>query len=187
MLAGSQKKFGCADHHLTRRRLHCREVELHDPFESMGAQWSRKSPPRLEHHVAGDGTTTATVLAQALITEGGATSPPGPARPGSRKGIEKGAQGGRLINRHKYVNLCGKSQHPIWLRTLLQVTRWRGCSITDFATEPPGRDFGFELSLTEDVVSQERVSLSEVSCLRFLFKQLQWPTAVHTSCPCSRR
>src|SRR6266550_2878433 len=39
-----------------------REVELEDPFENMGAQ--------LVNEVAGDGTTTATVLAQAMVREG---------------------------------------------------------------------------------------------------------------------
>jgi len=46
-----------------------REVELEDPFENMGAQLIKEVATKT-NDVAGDGTTTATVLAQALIREG---------------------------------------------------------------------------------------------------------------------
>ncbi len=46
-----------------------REVELEDPFENMGAQLVKEVATKT-NDVAGDGTTTATVLAQALIKEG---------------------------------------------------------------------------------------------------------------------
>jgi chaperonin GroEL len=46
-----------------------KEVELEDPFENMGAQLVREVASKT-NDVAGDGTTTATVLAQAIITEG---------------------------------------------------------------------------------------------------------------------
>ena len=46
-----------------------REVELDDPFENMGAQLVKEVATKT-NEVAGDGTTTATVLAQALVTEG---------------------------------------------------------------------------------------------------------------------
>jgi chaperonin GroL len=46
-----------------------REVELDDPFENMGAQLVKEVATKT-NDVAGDGTTTATVLAHALITEG---------------------------------------------------------------------------------------------------------------------
>lgn len=46
-----------------------REVELEDPFENMGAQIVREVATKT-NDVAGDGTTTATVLAQAMINEG---------------------------------------------------------------------------------------------------------------------
>ena len=46
-----------------------REIELDDPFENMGAQLV-KSVATKTNDVAGDGTTTATVLAQALVAEG---------------------------------------------------------------------------------------------------------------------
>lgn len=46
-----------------------KEIELDDPFENMGAQLVKEVATKT-NDVAGDGTTTATVLAQAMITEG---------------------------------------------------------------------------------------------------------------------
>src|SRR5260370_1504764 len=46
-----------------------KEIELHDPLENMGAQMVREVAAQTSD-VAGDGTTTATVLAQAIYREG---------------------------------------------------------------------------------------------------------------------
>jgi chaperonin GroEL len=46
-----------------------KEIELEEPFENMGAQLVKEVASKT-NDVAGDGTTTATVLAQAIITEG---------------------------------------------------------------------------------------------------------------------
>ena len=46
-----------------------KEIELEDPFENMGAQLLKEVATKT-NDIAGDGTTTATVLAQAMITEG---------------------------------------------------------------------------------------------------------------------
>ncbi len=46
-----------------------REVELSDPFENMGAQLLKEAATKT-NDIAGDGTTTATVLAQAIVHEG---------------------------------------------------------------------------------------------------------------------
>src|SRR4051812_22682749 len=46
-----------------------REIELDDPFENLGAQLA-KSVATKTNDVAGDGTTTATVLAQAMVAAG---------------------------------------------------------------------------------------------------------------------
>ena len=46
-----------------------KEIELEDPFENMGAQLVKEVATKT-NDVAGDGTTTATVLAQAMVTEG---------------------------------------------------------------------------------------------------------------------
>jgi len=46
-----------------------KEIELPDPFENMGAQLLKEAATKT-NDIAGDGTTTATVLAQAIVTEG---------------------------------------------------------------------------------------------------------------------
>lgn len=46
-----------------------KEIELEDPFENMGAQLLKEAATKT-NDIAGDGTTTATVLAQAIVTEG---------------------------------------------------------------------------------------------------------------------
>src|SRR5580765_7937447 len=46
-----------------------REVELSDPYENMGAQLAKEIATKT-NDIAGDGTTTATVLAQAMVREG---------------------------------------------------------------------------------------------------------------------
>ena len=46
-----------------------RDIQLDDPFENMGAQLLKEAATKTED-VAGDGTTTATVLAQAIVAEG---------------------------------------------------------------------------------------------------------------------
>ena len=46
-----------------------KEIQLEEPFENMGAQLLKEAATRT-NDVAGDGTTTATVLAQATVSEG---------------------------------------------------------------------------------------------------------------------
>src|ERR1700739_2641234 len=46
-----------------------KEIELEDPLENMGAQLLKEAASKT-NDVAGDGTTTATILAQAIVNEG---------------------------------------------------------------------------------------------------------------------
>ena len=63
-----EKKFGA--HTITNDGVTiARDIELEDPFENMGAQLVKEVAIKT-NDVAGDGTTTATVLAQAMIKEG---------------------------------------------------------------------------------------------------------------------
>src|ERR1700754_5172352 len=63
-----EKKFGAPT--ITNDGVSiAREVELDDPFENMGAQLVKEVATKT-NDVAGDGTTTATVLAQALVKAG---------------------------------------------------------------------------------------------------------------------
>src|ERR1700692_2466927 len=65
-----------------------KEIELDDPFENMGAQLVKEVATKT-NDIAGDGTTTATVLAQALIREGLRNVAAGANPMGLKKGIEK--------------------------------------------------------------------------------------------------
>jgi len=65
-----------------------KEVELEDPFENMGAQLIREVATKT-NDVAGDGTTTATVLAQAISREGLKNLSAGANPMVMRKGIDK--------------------------------------------------------------------------------------------------
>src|SRR3989339_1815264 len=46
-----------------------KEIDLEDPFENMGAQLVKEAASKT-NDVAGDGTTTATILTQAIVSEG---------------------------------------------------------------------------------------------------------------------
>ena len=65
-----------------------KEVELEDPFENMGAQLVKEVATKT-NDVAGDGTTTATVLAQAMVHFGLRNVTAGANPMGLKKGIEK--------------------------------------------------------------------------------------------------
>src|SRR5438132_5093888 len=68
-----------------------REVELDDPFENMGAQLVKEVATKT-NDVAGDGTTTATVLAQALVREGLRNVAAGANPAALKRGIEAGVK-----------------------------------------------------------------------------------------------
>ena len=68
-----------------------KEVELEDPFENMGAQLIREVATKT-NDVAGDGTTTATLLAQAITREGLKNLSAGANPMVMRKGIEKAVE-----------------------------------------------------------------------------------------------
>lgn len=67
-----------------------KEIELSDPFENMGAQLIKEVASKA-NDVAGDGTTTATILAQSIVREGMKIVEEGANPIFVKKGIEKGA------------------------------------------------------------------------------------------------
>ena len=72
-----------------------KEVELEDPVENMGAQMVKEVATKTSD-VAGDGTTTATILAQAIFAEGLKNVTAGTNPMGIRRGIEKAL--GRVVD-----------------------------------------------------------------------------------------
>src|SRR5881392_1996546 len=68
-----------------------KEIELKDPLENMGAQMVKEVASKTSD-VAGDGTTTATVLAQAIFREGVKTVAAGANPMDIKRGIEKAVE-----------------------------------------------------------------------------------------------
>ncbi len=68
-----------------------REIELEDPYENLGAQLAKEVATKT-NDVAGDGTTTATVLAQAMVKEGLRNVAAGAAPSALKRGIDKAVQ-----------------------------------------------------------------------------------------------
>ena len=65
-----------------------REIELEDSYENLGAQLAKEVATKT-NDVAGDGTTTATVLAQAMVKEGLRNVAAGAAPSGLKRGMDK--------------------------------------------------------------------------------------------------
>lgn len=68
-----------------------KEIELEDPFENMGAQMAKEVATKT-NDVAGDGTTTATVLAQSIVNEGLKNVTAGANPMHLKRGIEKAVE-----------------------------------------------------------------------------------------------
>ncbi len=79
-----------------------REVDLDDPFENLGAQLAKNVATKT-NDVAGDGTTTATVLAQALVHEG---------LRNVAAGANPTALGRGIARRHRRAGRPRRGRHP---------------------------------------------------------------------------
>ncbi|MHB1445531.1 MAG: chaperonin GroEL, partial [Acidimicrobiales bacterium] len=86
-----------------------REVELEDPFENMGAQLVKEVATKT-NDVAGDGTTTATVLAQALVREGLKNVAAGANPMSLKRGIDKGVAAAVEAIRKAAKEVDGKTE-----------------------------------------------------------------------------
>jgi len=86
-----------------------KEIELKDPFENMGAQLIREVASKT-NDVAGDGTTTATVLAQAMINAGMKNLAAGANPMVLRKGMKKASEAAVEAIRKMSSPISGKEQ-----------------------------------------------------------------------------
>jgi len=86
-----------------------KEIELEEPFENMGAQLVKEASSKT-NDVAGDGTTTAAVLAQAIIHEGFKNIAAGANPMALKRGIEKGVAALRSSIGEMATSVEGKSQ-----------------------------------------------------------------------------
>jgi chaperonin GroEL len=133
-----------------------REVELEDPFENMGAQLVKEVATKT-NDVAGDGTTTATVLAQALIKEGLRNVAAGANPAGLKRGIEKAVAAAVESIREQSQQVADKTQIA-QVATISAADASVGDVIAE-AIDKVGKDgtvtveesntFGIELELTE--------------------------------------
>ena len=133
-----------------------REIELEDPFENMGAQLVKEVATKT-NDVAGDGTTTATVLAQALIKEGLRNVAAGANPAGLKRGIEKAVKAAVDSIAKQSQPVADKSQIA-QVATISAADASIGEVIAD-AIDKVGKDgtvtveesntFGIELELTE--------------------------------------
>ena len=133
-----------------------REIELEDPFENMGAQLVKEVATKT-NDVAGDGTTTATVLAQALIKEGLRNVAAGANPAGLKRGIEKAVKVVVESIKDQAQDVSDKTQIA-QVATISAADSSIGDVIAD-AIDKVGKDgtvtveesntFGLELELTE--------------------------------------
>ena len=86
-----------------------KEIELEEPFENMGAQLLKEAASKT-NDVAGDGTTTATVLSQAIIHEGFKNVAAGADPMRLKRGIEKGVVALREAIEEMSTPVEGKTQ-----------------------------------------------------------------------------
>ena len=133
-----------------------REIELDDPFENMGAQLVKEVATKT-NDVAGDGTTTATVLAQALIKEGLRNVAAGASPTGLKRGIDK-AVAAAVAAIHKQSKEVGGKEEIAQVASISAADTLIGETLAD-AIDKVGKDgtvtveesntFGLDLELTE--------------------------------------
>jgi chaperonin GroEL len=133
-----------------------REIEVEDPFENQGAQLMREVATATTD-VAGDGTTTATVLGQAIVREGLKNVAAGANPMGLKRGIEKTVEAIVDNLKAQSVEVNGK-EDIARVATISSREREIGDVIAD-AIEKVGKDgvvnveegqtFGLELEFTE--------------------------------------
>ena len=89
-----------------------REIEVQDVFENQGAQLVREVATAT-NDVAGDGTTTATVLAQAIVRDGLKNVAAGAKSLALRRGIELAVDQDVDNSKQKFTEISGKDQYAI--------------------------------------------------------------------------
>ncbi len=133
-----------------------REIEVEDVFENQGAQLIREAATSTDD-VAGDGTTTATVLAQAIVREGLKNVAAGANPMGLKRGIEKAVEAVVEDLKKNSKEVSGK-EDIARVGTVVSREREIGDVIAD-AIEKVGKDgvvnveegqtFGLDLEFTE--------------------------------------
>src|SRR6204780_5588973 len=133
-----------------------REIEVEDVFENQGAQLVREVATAT-NDVAGDGTTTATVLAQAIVREGLKNVSAGANPMGLKRGIEKAVEAVTANLKSQSVEINGK-EDIARVATISSREREIGDLIGDAIEKvrkdgvvnvEEGQTFGLDLEFTE--------------------------------------
>ena len=90
-----------------------KEIELENPFQNMGAQLLKEAATKT-NDIAGDGTTTATVLAQAIVNEGLKNVAAGANPMLLKRGIEKGVAALSAASRRRRSPSRPRKKSPPW-------------------------------------------------------------------------
>ena len=181
-----------------------REIELEDAFENQGAQLVREVATKT-NDIAGDGTTTATLLAQAIVREGLRNVAAGANPMAIKRGIEAAVDEAVEAIKKASKEISGK-EDIARVATISARDRAVGDVIAD-AIEKVGKDgvvnveesntFGLDLEFTEGmqfdkgylspymITDPERMERS--STTRTSSSPTRRSAPSRTSCPCSRR
>ncbi len=134
-----------------------KEIELEDHFENMGAQLVKEVATKT-NDVAGDGTTTATVLAQAMVKEGLRNVAAGANPMGLKKGIEKAVAAAVEAISALSISVDGSTEKVAQVASISAADPSIGATIAE-AIDKVGKDgvvtveesntFGTELEFTE--------------------------------------
>ena len=134
-----------------------KEIELEDHFENMGAQLVKEVATKT-NDVAGDGTTTATVLAQAMVKEGLRNVAAGANPMGLKKGIEKAVAAAVEAISSLSTSVDGSTEKVAQVASISAADASIGATIAE-AIDKVGKDgvvtveesntFGTELEFTE--------------------------------------
>ena len=133
-----------------------KEIELEDPYEKIGAELVKEVAKKTDD-VAGDGTTTATVLAQAMVREGLRNVTAGANPMGLKKGIEKAV--GAIVEQLSEMAIDVETREQIAATASISAADTTVGDIIAKAMDKVGKEgvitveesntFGLDLELTE--------------------------------------
>ena len=168
-----------------------KEIELEDPYEKIGAELVKEVAKKTDD-VAGDGTTTATVLAQAMVREGLRNVTAGANPMSLKKGIEKAVAA--VVEQLAAISKDVETKEQIAATASISAADTQVGEIIAEAMDKVGKEgvitvdesntFGLELELTEGMIDlAERTVSLWMEKLRVYTECKQWPGYAQSSVP----
>ncbi|MDD2857042.1 MAG: chaperonin GroEL [Candidatus Nanopelagicales bacterium] len=134
-----------------------REIELDDPYENLGAQLAKEVATKT-NDIAGDGTTTATVLAQAMVREGLKQVAAGASPMDLKRGIDKAVAAVAAELHKNAISVNGNREAIANVATISSQDREIGTLIAD-AFDKVGKDG--VISVEESSTTQVEIEFTE--------------------------